>query len=450
MNSSLPLLAAFAYTFPYYFPEYCWPLIFLFPTLLFLWLTLSTPSNTELFYWSFATIALHLLPICDALIHMAHGPSYLKIIPPLALIFYVSLFLTLWLTTANYLIHKKWCHSTNKQLIIWTVLLWLYLLFIDQGLLWAFGRWEGYMFLNPWLPLAFSPTLLAPLKTISMMICLLIFSLISSLITLFWIRKSTIKYALLFLVIFLWINVSQFNQEEPPLWLETVGHLPLMLPTSIKSNMGAALIRYELENLHQKYPHLMTVIMPESSWNGSALSKVTKLPVLSDLPIKDVIIGSFAQENGNWYNRMYHFYQGELKATHDKRHAMPLAERRVPFTYDLNNQLFFHESPPICASQKARNCFNFQTIGAIIPYICSELFFHQFPDNHSSAPLLASINDWWFRMPHFQKLLALAARVRAVQWSHPILYISFHYAQFFSPTGQSQPIATTPPDRFIQ
>lgn len=209
------------------------------------------------------------------------------------------------------------------------------------------------------------------------------------------------------------------------------------------------LICHELDLLKKSHPHLDLIIMPESSWYGITLTNATQLEWLTNHSIANLLIGSFAHEEGADYNALYWYHRGCQMQRCDKRHALPFVERALFSEKSYCSQLFFHKSPPTCASENPRTALSIPGLPPLIPYICSDLYCNRAPGDETSHALLVTSNDSWF-MPHFQILMALAARWRAVQWKHPALYISYHHACYFDQFGKAHPIATTAPSRMIE
>ncbi len=442
---SMPFIwASICYVLPFYYPQ-LWPLLWLFPALLFHALYSQKPSFKTLIFLSIATISFQLLPLGDALIKMA-PVSLLKFVPPALLVLYVSLYVIVWLSVTQKIIKA---HDVFFALAAWTTSLWVYFLFIEYALLWPFGRMEGYIFMNPLLPMAVIPQLLAPLSYFSLVFVLLWFCCITSTIYAAYKSKNPKHKLLLAILVVPWLLMTfQNSQDTPPSWLNNVGHLPLSLAGSVSSDAGQAVICHELDQLYQQNPYLKLVIMPESSWNSAVLTDKMQLDWLVGHPIQHIIIGSFAQEQQNYFNSLYWYCDGIQIERYDKRQAVPLAERITLRATTLCSKLYFQKSPPVCPSKKPHQSLNILEITRFMPYICSELYCNTHPDDHSKDTLLVTSNDSWF-MSHFQKLMALAARFRAIQWHRAILYISFHYAQFFDQFGTASPIATTPSSRMI-
>ena len=451
INSRLLLfLSAIAYTLPFVAPFYCWWLIFLFPLFLFLGLNQNQLRVIDYLIWSLAVSSMHIFPLGNAIIRMTSAPLYVQLLPTILLIMYVTLYplgLLIGITT----LFRRFKPTLSAELLIWTVSLWLYLLTIDYALFWVFGRVEGYVFMNPLLPLATLPSLLMLLHWLPMPIMLLLYCITTSMISWFLLRRSIANTMLLFLVIVVWIAPSLLiHSTQPPAWLNQVGHLPMILPETMPAERGSVLIAYEVEQLAVRHPGLRLVIMPESSWNGLPLNEVSELPSLKNLSVPHVIIGSFSLQDQIHYNSLYWFKRGQRAGLFDKCHAVPFIER-IPWGGQLLcTKLFFKKSDPICPTNTPRLSITANDI-SFVPYICSELFLNNSPyDPICTAPILATCNDWWFGLSYFRRLMLMVAQLRAMEWNRPILYISFYYAQYIDPYGIIHPITTTTNDRFLK
>lgn len=440
------VLSGILYTFPFFAPDYLWWLIFFFPLFLFYALATNELPNTDCVLWSLATTGIHLFALCRALMLMAAGSVFLRLIPVLLLIFYVSFYPLVWLLIVRILFTRVASTYTQK-LSIWTISLWVYLMIVQYGLFWVFGRYEGNICMNPLLPLAMYPHLLAPFLWFSLAGALLIFSVISAIICYAAHRGGLpVTFAISVGLMFLIASFKPHKSPPAPAWLSSVGHLPLMIPQSLSLDHGLNLIEHELDQLEKNYPALRMVILPESAWNGTAISHLNGIPVFTSRQTTDLIIGSFSpQENGHQNNSIFWFHKGPLTGRFDKCHAIPFVERIPLMANWLCRPLFFSKSPPICTSDRPRHFIQTNNVPLLLPYICSELFCLNRPlqKRSSNYTILALCNDWWFNLPYFANLMVLVARLRALEWDHPILYISFRHAHYFDQRGNEYPIATT-------
>lgn len=437
------IIAGICYTIPFINPSHLWWLIFLFPVFLFKALYHAKIRLIPLFVWSFIVSGIHLLPLADAIISMTSAPLMFQVLPTALSIFYGAFYPYTFLVCSQSAM--RLVSSMYGKLCIFTLALWAYLLSMEYLLFWVFGRVEGYTFSNPLLPLISLPTLLAALHWIGMPWMLLWYSISTAPIILFIKHRSTTSLGVLLITALFWILPASIAPSYlSPTWLKQVGHLPIMIPETMSAERGAMLIAHEIALLHVKHPGLQLVVMPESAWNGSALTSIPYLLALSKIAVPHVIIGSFAGENDRYYNSLYWFLSGTQMDRFDKRHAVPYTER-IPYGgRHLCNRLFFEKSPPLTTSTKPHIPIRITNTWHLVPYICSELFCNNSPyDPESTCPILATCNDWWFSMKWFQKLMLMTAQLRALQWNRPILYIAFHHAYYIDPAGIKHAIATT-------
>lgn len=445
----LLFISAICYMLPFITPYHCWWLIFLFPPLLFIALNKKKLHWFDFCAWGITVSTIQIFPLCDAMFYMTNGSVWSRLPLSIALILYVALYPTSWLLLTNTILKKF--QSLTQKIFAWTISMWLYLLFVNYALFWIFGQCEGYIFANPLLPLATYPFLLGHLHWLSLPFAFLFYCITTSALTLCILQKTKSTIICFILITLAWLIPSIFYKSTAaPSWLCAVGHLPIMLPDTIPLEKGAALIAFELKQLKKKYPELQLIILPESAWNGLPCNAITTIHALQDSRLPpDVIIGSFAQENNRNFNSLYWFNSGQLKQRVDKQHAVPFIERIPPGFTTLCNRFFFTKSSPIYPDNHPRQNIAIKNKLTFVPYICSDLFCNNHQTEQSQHPILASCSDWWFRLAYFRQLMILAARFRAIQCSKPLLYISFHYAQFFDQYGTAYPISTTHTDRFL-
>ena len=247
-----------------------------------------------------------------------------------------------------------------QKLCIWTVCLLIYLIMVEYALFWPFGRIEGYMFMNPLLPLAATvpgihasheatqdavavgnawvPSLLAPLHWIPMPVMLLLYCVTTSIIS--WCAITHKQFLLLLLAILTWLLPTLFVQHPtPPSWLNQIGHLPMMLPETMPAARGTVLIAHEVKQLAKQHPELRLIVMPESAWNGLPLNAVYEIPAFKNLSVPHLIIGSFSLQNRMHCNSLYWLANGQRVERFDKQHAVPFIERKPPIIAGGQNRI---------------------------------------------------------------------------------------------------------------
>jgi hypothetical protein len=74
-----------------------------------------------------------------------------------------------------------------------------------------------------------------------------------------------------------------------------------------------------------------------------------------------------------------------------------------------------------------------------VPYICSELFFNEYPDDiYKNISVVALVNDTAFLRryaSYISELLFLVARMKAIAWQRDIVYVSYSRSFFIDRSG---------------
>lgn len=407
------LFSALLYAIPFWYPL-LWPLVFLFPALL----TVSKFHKISwgyAFLWGLIISIGHILPIAQALYAMSQGPTLFKLVPGIILIGYIGLCATLWLAIAQHL----------KNNLAWVGALWLFMIFLDRALMLPLsGNLEGSLFMNPLV--IFPPSLLVLLPHVGMAALLAIFCITSSTIGLWFCRKAN-TLMLLFSLTPWMIGIGIMHTSKTDFPYQSIGYLPMMVP---KKSDISALFASEVSYIQESRPHISTIITPESSCHH--------LPIIN-FPL-DLIMGSFENHQTMRSNIACWLHDGNTEI-YRKKHTMIFGEK-LPAWLDNSffQTLIFSTALPILKGNNDRPQWQLRNNITLVPYICSELFFSNSPQESFHDPIVALCNDWWFDMPHFKQLMARAARLRAIQWHRPVLYVSYFYGLFFDQFGTTYPI----------
>jgi hypothetical protein len=346
---------------------------------------------------------------------MSDGPPLFKLVPGAILVGYLTAYSTLWLSVLFCL----------KNKIVWMMGLWLFILSIDRIVLLPLsGTVEGTIFMNPLLVLP--PPMLTLLPHIGMSTLLAIFCLTSSTLGLWFCKKTTNSFLIFWLMPWI-ISTGLARYPETDFPYKTIGYLPIMVP---KTSDCSAVVSSRVAFAHESHPHINTIIIPESSCH--------EIPhIYSHI---NLIIGSFENHDIMRSNIACFIHEGN---THifKKKHTMVFGEILPAW---LNNsffkQLIFSTALPILKADNSRPQWKLDARITVVPYICSELFFSNSPQDGFDDPILVICNDWWFDLPHFKQLMARAARLRAIQWHRPIIYASYSHGLFFDQFGTTYPI----------
>jgi len=240
-------------------------------------------------------------------------------------------------------------------------------------------------------------------------------------------------------------------EMEQVCWHEMIKALPIMVCSTAKNPAVVVKIAaHQLKHIITEYPKAEVVIMPESAFNINNFADLSALLQWwnSDYIGKKIhlIFGASRLYKDCYYNSLHWVYNGILQGYCDKRHAMLLSERLPAWMNgQLMQQLYFNQSSPITISFCKRGTLSLSECGEFIPYICSELFFNELPDDeHKNKPMIVVVNDSLFVSNIFssyiQKLLVLLARFRAIQWQRDIVYVSYAQSLFIDRCGEVKDI----------
>lgn len=445
----LLILSAILYPLPLIFSEYLWWLAFLFPIPFFYVAIQEDLGFKEGVVWGTVAIVTHLVGVLIGIDgYTSSDDGLARLLPVLMLLVYIFIFYgpVFWLTT--------WIKKTLKLttpfaiILLWVIVLWCIIFFLDRMCLWPFDRFEGYFAFHPILALARHPQLLLLAPIIGKNMLALLLYLVPASITLF-IVEPTRRHALLIAAALTpWcISLLMARHVEKPNWLDTIAVLPATFPRMIDSVEQAGIAQHYLKKTAQQYPQAEIIILPESAFNCDHLSTE---PILCNMWSKahlgkplHILLGAFRWEQEKFRNSLHWIYDGALRGIFDKRHAMVLLER-VPSSFDfpILHQLFFKEFHEVTPSLIPRPRFEITERFSCTPYICSELFFNEYPDDtYPTTPILAVTNDLWCINTYVTELMYLDARLKAIQWQRDILYVSFKYASYLDRYGNELPLA---------
>lgn len=338
--------------------------------------------------------------------------------------------------------------SPIARLCLWTVALWFFIMWVDWYCLWIFGVQEGYPIMHPLILLAQQPRLLCLLPIIGKPLLTGLFLLVpAGIVLVLWYQNSR---ALLFLggVVIFWLFClisHDPKKSEPALWRAHIKSLPYMIHSaSDDPTVIIKIVSNQIKKLITAYPKTEIIIMPESAFNVSNFAELSELLQLwnEDCLGKPVhiIFGASRREDGNYYNSLHWVYNGVLQRCYDKKHAMLISERLATWmNYDCLKDIYFNARQPIAISCDERQQLFLLHNMSFVPYICSELFFNEWPDDIYDDPIVAIVNDLLF-LPYMQKLLTLLARFKAIQWQRDIIYVSYAQSLFIDKWGAIQPM----------
>lgn len=445
------IFSAFLYAAPLLWSSYCWPLAFIFPIPLLYIAAYNHLSWRHGAIWAIVAFSCHLIGVIIGLDAIAQGSLIERCAPAIILIAVSAFYTIIWFTINNIFIRLFSLRTVGKLLILWVITYTLFILAMEQYCFTLFGRLEGYFLLNPLLVLAEQPQLLTLLPYLGKSILTFLLIGFSGSLVYWFINKTIRSIVLVFMFAAPWIIslAMPLPTMQEPTWLKDIAYVPVKIPSQMNLTKQASIAQEFFFNTALRKPEAKLILMPESSIFCDHLSKAPELCAMwseQDLlrPLH-IILGSFRWDGPFYRNTMHWFFNGKLKQIFDKRHAMLMTEA-IPelFKFNVLENLFFSSHPGITPSTNERPALPVLEGVSFIPYICSELFFNEKPDDSyaKGSTILAMTNDIWCMNTNIPKLMCLAARFRAIHWQRNILYISYFYAKYFDASGNEIDIMT--------
>lgn len=445
------LISGFLYAAPVLASTYTWPLVFAFPIPLFYVMLYNNLSGLYGFLWGIIAFSTHLSGVLLGMDTFAQGSVIARFAPTLLIVSYASLFPCIWFAINYQLIKHDMIKTMEQRLILWAVTYWFFIIVMEEYCLCIFSRCEGYFLFNPIFILAEKIQLLTLLPYLGKGVLTFLLLCLSASIVYAFVKQSTQSYILLTIFTLPWLIslALPIPKTQAPSWLSKIAPLSIIIPHMINLNKQAVIAQEYLKTTAEQYPNAELIIMPESSFQCNHLSTT---PAMCEMwsekelgrPL-NIIMGSWRFKGPLNMNTLHWCYNGKLIKLFDKRHAMLIIEQIPPmFKLKVLEELFFSKFPGVTASTEPRPQFDVLQEVSFIPYICSELFFNDQPDDiyPKGSTILATTNDNWCQNTNIAYLMRLAGRFRSIQWERNILYISFLYATYYDIYGNEFTLET--------
>lgn len=411
-----------------------WGLIFLFPLpLLYLGL-IQQLSFMQGFIWGFILFSLHLYEGICMVSRLSGEYAALGFAMGFCIVVYQALFPGILFYGTTRFIKRFSIAIPFIRISIWVFSLLILIWWIDQCSLSLFGIREGYPLMHPLIVLAHRPYLLFLLPILGKQLMTILFMMVSaSLVLVFWYRNiRAVFFCIVICSVWLLSGLLEYKKKLVIDWHHRIKSLPCMAystgrdPRTTMNLMG----RY-IRNILQDYPETTLIIMPESALNIMNFEHKSELLDLwhdkyIGKPIH-IVFGTCRLHNDKYYNTVYWVYNGVLQAYYDKKHAMLMTERLTDWMdYDCMRGIYFKEGISISCSCNERMVLRVSDDIAFIPYVCSEFFFTEYPDDcYNNIPIIVMVNDTLLHGTYVNKLLLLLARFKAIQWQRVIVYVSY-------------------------
>ncbi len=432
----LLLISAVLYALPFLFIHQLWWLVFVYPIPLLYAAMYNPMTFWHGAFWGVLAWGLHLSGVLYAIVNMAQGSWGYALIPAIGIVLYQAFFVGIifWLTQS--LIEYSRSFKIERELEIWTVALFAYTYWVDRWCLFVFGRVEGYQLMHPLMPLAKHPALLALLPVIGKAGLTALFFVVAATATYALARRTLFSVGLFGLSLLPWFASALLaNPQQPePEWVSKIVTMPTIFPTANDKQAMVRAAGNEFAHVVHQVPNTQLIVMPESSYYDDRLSdrREETQQFWADNHVGkniNVLVGAFRRDEEIFYNSIYWYKNGQLQSYFDKRHAMVLTEHIPSFlNFGMISDMYFRAYPQRCVGCNERTPLALLDEQSFVPYVCSELFFNERPDdNYQDMPIMFVSNDMWFDRPgarYVQDLMEVGAQFKAIQWQRDIVYTS--------------------------
>lgn len=442
MNNAyvLTIVSALLLFFAYVSPEYCGWLVFIFAVPLFI----GNKWGFRLgFVWGLCFYMLHLHAIADILYYKAHGNYRLVLF--LFLVFYCAIQSGVFFKITG-----------MQKRILQPFILSSFFIWMQTAVFWIFGVIEGYPFSLPIIPLGYYDWLLVLLPYSG------VYGLTITLIYFQWLLVCAIRYKNKWYstAVIAWISVftiglfvmqaEDVDDETIKKIIQTMVYIQPSLLYQIHPLDYAQEIAYCLQQGSEQFVNQKKCfILPESAYPFIVHQHVLDMwQIIFDDNNSELILGAHKNIGNKTKNCAFHIKSCRIMLTYEKNHSTPFTERTP---YYLKDWYFFTHLFGGKTDRSNYSSYNIRGTHSSFIWIfnqpfylvlCSELFFNDFlPLSNNKVPILLLCNDSWFSTNQMKNLMFLYAKIYAIRWKRPLIYISHTHATLFSKTGRAMPLS---------
>lgn len=445
---SLLFVSALLGALPFIMPHVCAELIFIFLIpLYYLVIKNYALGFKEGFFWGVVFYGIYFHGLVVLIMH--HGVGSYRLLAGIALVLYGAFCAGVWFYLCKQL---EIFFSTIikiqifEKIFAWIIGSFFYFYCVDTVFFIIFGFWEGDQLRSLFVPLAVRFQWLLISRFLPKFVELLLLIVFSAACACFFVadkrRRLFFVGALIscmpFVAGWLVFCCSHRDLDEPSF----LSSLCCIAPQTIDDDPWVA--HEHICDLLHACSHIKTVrflILPESSFPFALNEWHRCITSWYDCLNNDdmyIIIGSHRQKNKKIFNTAYVLHNRRIINYYDKNHTMFFTERVPPFWSYLfkAKNLFLKNQKPFSQGKKERPRLSLPSLGIVMPYICSELFFEATgPSQVAGDNILCLVNDSWFFCSYIAQLMLLHAIRKALYEQKNILYVSYYYHKFISHTG---------------
>lgn len=396
------------------------------------------------FLWGLIFFSIHFFGYIFMFYSQTNG--CFRIFIPIILASYCALYSGAWFFFAS-ITSKYFKYKISAISCCWVIFTYLYFSWIKYGVFWIFGKFFGYPFSYPLLPLVAKTQLLYFMPYFGKSVLLGFVILFSQFIAIFlvYFKSKHVFFAFIFLSPFI---LGQFFYKSKNIIEQNISTIGYISPISAQALLNpidqAQEVYYQMVKLLDNNSKIRTIFMPESSCQfclnkNKYIIDLWASNILGDNI--DLLIGAPYMQGDKVYNCLYYISQGKIKKIYKKTHLMPFAEYTPKFwnNFECIKKLFFQDYKLSCGCDKKillKCCKNI----IFRPLICSDFFTIKKREtisffDFSHFTLLLPVNDSIFFMQYLRDLVMLYVKMEAIRLKRDILYVGYYFACFVLKNG---------------
>jgi hypothetical protein len=432
----LIILSAILYATPFLFSDFLWWFIFIFPVPLLYVTRTQNLSFIHGYVWGIFVFLLHLKAGIFIVADLARDVWWIGFAMAIAMVMWQALVPAFLFWSVTKIVESLSLQAPIIRISLWATALASFIFWTDRYCLWIFGM-HGYPFMHPLLLLAHQPALLWMLPILGKQLLTIFFLLVSATIVMVLWYKNFYSVLLCIGIIVPWLwGMNQPCCKKQPAWYKQIKSLPCMIRAHSTNGRMNILTRH-IKQLITDYPEVSIIVMPESALDKIDHEMICQFGEMYSVQPVHLICGACCYENGNYYNALYWIHNGIVQAQFNKKYTMLLTEHVADWmNVDWLRKIYFKDNSAVTRSCNKRTLLTVSNSVTFVPYICSELFFNEYPDDcYLDTPIIAIVNDTRLIGSYMQELLLLSARFKAIQWQREIVYVSYAHSVFIDKRG---------------
>ncbi len=376
------------------------------------------------FMWGLLFFTIHSFGVFYVV--LGQGVGLFRLLCPLLFMSYCALHSGIWFWAVQ--------KVASCSVFTWVLMTVTYFWWIDQGLFWIFGKFEGYLLAFPLVPLMSLPQMAYSISIIGkwgLLICLVIFQvlLVKSIQT-----RRTIVLTILCLLPFTY-GFFVSHTETVPAWVKDTRFVPL--PKEPDPYERAVNLVKTLANK----PEVKLFVLPETFFPVPLTNKSLIIRILQDHILQNeqlCVVGTHKQINEKLYNSFFVLDQRRIILSYEKTHLIPFFEfnpyNGTPFATLFN--FFLHQKVAFSCADSKLSPVCYGDVGPFLPAICSELFCSRGLQKEGEIPFLWIVNDSYFGSTNFPLIMRLLAQFQAISLNQSLAYCASSSAYFIGKNGR--------------